>query len=259
MTTDTVPKTAGVRVGAVPGRWRREGRRHDRSGPRRPSPGNHARLHHHRRAGRSGDLQRIADERLKPAFDALTVDGCTSTNDTVLLLASGAAGGEAVAAGTPAWDDLSAAVGTAADSLVRQLIADGEGATHVLLVEVEGAASEHDAHVVAKAVADSPLVKAAGFGGDPNPGRILQAVGSSGVDVHPARIDVWLGGAHLVEGGAIPPSYFDTDGLRASAAAAMAAPEYTDPDPPGRRPGASHALGCDLSYEYVRINGEYTT
>jgi glutamate N-acetyltransferase/amino-acid N-acetyltransferase len=205
------------------------------------------------------DLQRIADERLKPAFDALTVDGCTSTNDTVLLLASGAAGGDAVAAGTPAWDDLSAAVGTAADSLVRQLIADGEGATHVLLVEVEGAASEHDAHVVAKAVADSPLVKAAGFGGDPNPGRILQAVGSSGVDVHPARIDVWLGGAHLVEGGAIPPGYFDTDGLRASAAAAMAAPEYTVLIRLGDGPGASHALGCDLSYEYVRINGEYTT
>lgn len=259
MTTDTVPKTAGSASGPfrVGGAAKGVGMiGPDLAGP--PQATMLAFITTDAPVGRA-DLQRIADERLKPAFDALTVDGCTSTNDTVLLLASGAAGGDAVPAGTPAWDDLSAAVGTAADSLVRQLIADGEGATHVLLVEVEGAASEHDAHVVAKAVADSPLVKAAGFGGDPNPGRILQAVGSSGVDVHPARIDVWLGGTHLVEGGAIPPSYFDTDGLRASAAAAMAEPEYTVLIRLGDGPGASHALGCDLSYEYVRINGEYTT
>ncbi len=259
LTTDTRPKTAGAEAGSfrVGGAAKGVGMINpDLTGP--PQATMLAFITTDAPVGRA-DLQRIADERLKPSFHALTVDGCTSTNDTVLLLASGAAGDDVVAAGTPAWDELAAAVGIVADDLVRQLIADGEGATHVLLVEVEGAPSEADARVVAKAVADSPLVKAAGFGGDPNPGRILQAVGSSGVDVHPARIDVWLGGAHLVEGGAIPPSYFETDGLRASAAAAMGSPEFTVRIRVGDGPGASRAIGCDLSYEYVRINGEYTT
>ena len=83
------------------------------------------------------------------------------------------------------WDELAGAIGEVGESLARQLIADAEGVTHVMLVDIAGAASEHDARVVAKAVADSPLVKTAVFGGDPNPGRILQAVGSSGVDVDP--------------------------------------------------------------------------
>jgi glutamate N-acetyltransferase/amino-acid N-acetyltransferase len=208
--------------------------------------------------GRS-DLQRLAEEHVQPAFEAVSVDGCTSTNDTVLLLASGGAGGDVLGPEDAVWADLSTAIAATADGLARQLIADAEGATHVLVVRVEGAASGVDARRVAKAVADSPLVKAAGFGGDPNPGRILQAVGSAGVETHPALIDVWLGGAHLVEGGAIPPAYFETDGLRASAATAMREPEFEIRIRVGEGPGAAHAYGCDLTYGYVRINGEYTT
>ena len=141
----------------------------------------------------------------------------------------------------------------------NQLIADGEGVTHVMLVDIAGAASEHDARVVAKAVADSPLVKTAAFGGDPNPGRILQAVGSSGVDVDAAAIDVAIGGVRLVEGGTIPAAYFDDDALSSAARIAMKEPEIHIEVSIGNGPGASRALGCDLSYEYVRINGEYTT
>jgi glutamate N-acetyltransferase/amino-acid N-acetyltransferase len=209
---------------------------------------------------RRDDLRRMADEQLKPRFNALTVDACTSTNDTALLFASGAAADVSpVTPDVPSWNELADAIGEVGESLVRQLIADAEGVTHVMLVDIAGAASEHDARVVAKAVADSPLVKTAAFGGDPNPGRILQAVGSSGVDVDPAAIDVAIGGVRLVHGGAIPAGYFEDDSLSSAARVAMKELEIRIEVSLGEGPGWSRALGCDLSYEYVRINGEYTT
>jgi glutamate N-acetyltransferase/amino-acid N-acetyltransferase len=206
------------------------------------------------------DLQRLTNEQLKPRFNALTVDACTSTNDTVLLFASGAiSGGAVVSPGTPAWNALSDAVGEVGESLVRQLIADAEGVTHVMLIDIVGAVSEHDARVVGKAVADSPLVKTAAFGGDPNPGRILQAVGSSGIDVDPGSIGISIGGVPLVNAGVIAPGYFDDDPNAQAARVAMKEPEIRIEVSLGDGPGRSRALGCDLSYEYVRINGEYTT
>ena len=206
------------------------------------------------------DLQRLANDQLKERFNALTVDGCTSTNDTVLLFASGAAPGvPAVTPDTPAWDELSVAIAEVGSSLAGQLIADGEGVSHVMLVDIAGASSERDARVVAKAVADSPLVKTAAFGGDPNPGRILQAVGASGVDVDAATIDIAIGGVHVVEGGTIPAAYFENDTLSSAARVAMKESEIHIEVSIGSGPGASRALGCDLSYDYVRINGEYTT
>jgi glutamate N-acetyltransferase/amino-acid N-acetyltransferase len=205
------------------------------------------------------DLRRLAEEQLKPRFTAVTVDACTSTNDTVLLFASGAADGEAVAPGSLAWADVEAAVGEVGDSLASQLIHDAEGVTHVLLVDVEGARDAEEARTVARAVADSPLVKTAAFGEDPNPGRILQAVGSSGADVDPARIDVWIGEIQLVAAGTIPPGYFDGPALHDAAKAAMAPPEVNVRIRLGGGPGRSRVSGCDLSYGYVRINGEYTT
>ena len=129
-----------------------------------------------------------------------------------------------------------------------------------MLVDVAGAASEHDARVVAKAVADSPLVKTAAFGGDPNPGRILQAVGAVGRRRRRRRRSTSRSATcRLVEGGVIPPAYFDDDALSSAARIAMKEPEIHIEVSIGRRPGRSRALGCDLSYEYVRINGEYTT
>ena len=206
------------------------------------------------------DLRRLAAEQLGPRFESLTVDACTSTNDTVLLMASGASGSDRVEPGTDAWDGLAAAVGGVGESLLRQLAADGEGVTHVVLVEIRGAASEPDARAAAKAVADSPLVKTAAFGGDPNPGRILQAVGASGVAVDPAAVDVWIGGVQVAAGGTIPAAYFDDAGdLRSAAWRAMKEPEIAITVSLGAGSAASRAVGCDLSYDYVRINGEYTT
>lgn len=206
----------------------------------------------------SADLHELASMHLKPRFNALTVDGCPSTNDTVLLLASGAVGEEPVHVGSAGWNELSRAVSEVGESLARQLIADGEGATHVLLVDVAGAATEQDARAVVNEIADSPLVKTAVYGEDPNPGRILQAVGSAGVAVDPGRVDVWIGDVRVVTAGVIEPSYFDGD-LREAARTAMKEPEVHVRVRLGDGPGAGRALGCDLSYEYVRINGEYTT
>ncbi len=202
-------------------------------------------------------LADLARRTLKPRFESLTVDGCTSTNDTVLVLASGAAGGEPVAPGGAAWGKLEAAFAEVGESLLRQLAGDGEGVTRVLVVEVTGAGSDGDARRVAKAVADSLLVKTAAFGGDPNPGRILQAVGAAGVPLAPQAVGVWIGDVPVVEAGAVPPGYFEGRGEEARAA--MAGPEVRIRVALGPGPGAGRAVGCDLSYEYVRINGEYTT
>jgi len=208
----------------------------------------------------AGDLQRLASQRLARRFDALTVDGCSSTNDTVLVLASGAAGGEPLIPGSDGWEALAAAIDAVGESLVMQLIADGEGATHVMVVDVEGAANDDDARRAAKSVADSPLVKTAVFGGDPNPGRFLQAAGAAGVPIDPSRLDVSIGGVVVARGGVIPPSYFEpASPLAEQARAAMKEAEISVWVRLGDGPGASRAYGCDLSYEYVRINGEYTT
>ena len=202
-------------------------------------------------------LQLLAEEVLKPRFNALTVDACQSTNDTVLLFASGAAG-SLVEPGSPAWGGLAEGLEAVGDSLAQQLIHDAEGVTHVLIVAVEGAETDEAARRVAKAIADSPLVKTAAFGQDPNPGRIVQAIGSAGVAMDPRLIDVWLGHTQVVAAGVIPVAYFDGD-LHEHAAKQMTEPEIAIRVSLGPGPGNSRTLGCDLSYEYVRINGEYTT
>jgi glutamate N-acetyltransferase / amino-acid N-acetyltransferase len=205
-------------------------------------------------------LHELALSALEEPFESLTVDACTSTNDTVLLLASGAAGGDPVTPGTPAWSELSVGVAEVAESLVSQLAHDAEGVTHVLLIDVEGATTTAGARAVAKAIADSPLVKAAAFGGDPNPGRVLQAVGSSGVPFDPTAVRTWIGEVPVIEAGHIARPYFDpTSGAREAARAAMEEREIRIRVALGDGPGRSRALGCDLSYEYVHINGEYTT
>jgi glutamate N-acetyltransferase/amino-acid N-acetyltransferase len=205
------------------------------------------------------DLQRIVHEQLAPRFDALTVDASTSTNDTVLLFASGAAGAPPAAPGSLAWVRLAEAVASVGESLLRQLAADAEGANHVLIVEVEGADAEQDARAIAKAVAESPLVKTAAFGGDPNPGRILQAAGAAGVGFDVAKLDVFIGDVQVAEGGVIPPAYFEDDALIEKARVQMRVPEIAIRLTVGEGHGRSRAMGCDLSYDYVRINGEYTT
>ena len=258
MTTDTVPKCATADAGP----WRVGGAAKG-VGMIAPSLATMLAFVTTDAMVRADDLATLARAALAPAFDAITVDGCTSTNDTVLLLASGAAGaagGEPATPGSSAWSQLEEAVATVGADLARQLIADGEGVTHVLVIDVEGARSDVDARTIARAIADSPLVKTAAFGADPNPGRVLQAIGSAGVPVDPVAIDVAIGDVDVATGSVIPPAYFDADGeLRRRESAAMAGPEILLRVKVGDGPGRSRMLGGDLSYEYVRINGEYTT
>jgi glutamate N-acetyltransferase/amino-acid N-acetyltransferase len=145
-----------------------------------------------------------------------------------------------------------------ASSLAMQLIADGEGATHTIIVSVEGAVDDAGARQVARAVANSPLVKTAVFGQDPNPGRFLQAAGGSGADVDVDALDVWLGDVQVAGGGVVTPAFFDGS-ASIDVASAMASREITVRVRVGSGPGRARVLGCDLSYEYVRINAEYTT
>ncbi len=183
-----------------------------------------------------------------PVWNALTVDNCSSTNDTVLLLANGAAGREV------APDELAEAVAEATRVLAAKVLADAEGATTSLVVQVDGAASDADARRVGTAVAGSLLVKTAVFGKDPNPGRILQAIGASGARFRPEAVAATLGRIAVIEAGAIPPS-FDP----AACTAAMKEREVIIHVTVGGGDGRATAFGCDLGYEYVRINGEYTT
>lgn len=203
------------------------------------------------------DLRTLASHVLEPKFESLTVDGCTSTNDTVLLFASGAVGGDLVVPDTPAWDQVREALDEVGNSLLLQLADDAEGASHVIMVEVSGAETDGDARAVARALADSLLVKTAVFGGDPNPGRILQAVGSSGVPFLPQLVNAFIGDVQVITGGEIPAAYREA-GVEA-ARAAVSEKEVVISVSVGNGPGESRALGVDLSYDYVKINAEYTT
>jgi len=203
------------------------------------------------------ELRRLSAEVLEPRFESLTVDGCSSTNDAVLAFASGAAGGDLVLEGQPAYEQVREAMEEVASSLLVQLAHDAEGASHVVLVEVSGAERVEDARAVAKAIAESPLVKTAIFGGDPNPGRILQAIGSSGAAFLPQAVEVSIGDVPVISGGQVEPSYLEA-GVDAARAAVREA-EILISVALGGGPGEARALGVDLSYDYVKINAEYTT
>jgi glutamate N-acetyltransferase/amino-acid N-acetyltransferase len=170
----------------------------------------------------------------------------------VLLLASGAAGGPQLEVGDPAAEELGAAVESVCRRLAHDLVADAEGASTVLVVQVEGAPDDDDARRIGLAVAGSPLVKTAVFGADPNAGRLVQAVGDAGVAMDAEALHISVGGLRIVERGVVRDA---EDGL----AAAMKEPEIVVDVRVGDGRGSATAFGCDLGYEYVRINAEYRT
>ena len=181
------------------------------------------------------------------------MDGDTSTNDTFLLLANGAAGNEPVHAGTPDAELLEQALQAVARELSRAIARDGEGATRLITVQVTGAADEAQAALAARTVARSPLVKSAVHGGDPNWGRIVSALGYSGAELALDRLTVRVGGLEVFARGAGQP--VDLDGVRR----AFEQPEIEITAELSLGPGEAEAWGCDLSEDYVKINAEYTT
>jgi glutamate N-acetyltransferase/amino-acid N-acetyltransferase len=183
----------------------------------------------------------------------VTVDGDSSTNDTFLILANGAAGNAPVEPGTPEADALEGAIVDVARALAREIARDGEGATKLLTVRVVGAPDDVQARLAARAVASSSLVKTAVHGGDPNWGRIVCALGYSGSELAVDKLTVRVAGLTVFTTGA--GQEVDLDQVRA----AFEQPEIEILADLGLGEGAAEAWGCDLSAEYVRINAEYTT
>jgi glutamate N-acetyltransferase / amino-acid N-acetyltransferase len=196
-------------------------------------------------------LKRTLAHAAPPSFNAVTVDGDMSTNDALILAASAAAGGRKPTAGELAAFE--AAVGAVARSLARQLVYDGEGATKLVTVEVRGARSAADAARIARQIANSPLVKTAFFGNDPNVGRIIGAAGACGVRFDPDRLELWVDKIRIAARGMIL-----VEALPA-AAQAMRQREFTVRLDLKQGTGRFIMMTCDLSYDYVKINAEYTT
>ena len=220
---------------------------------------------------------------LRPAavrtWNQLSVDGDTSTNDTVFVLASGATPSTPITPGTAAARTLAAAIEAVARDLARQQAADGEGATILITTAVRGARDDADARAVARAVVSSSLVKAAAHGKDPNWGRVAGAAGNAvvattavleaaglgaeqaaaragqGASIDPDRLRIWIAGHGVFDGAQGGPLDFD----RAAARAAMEAPELLIELDLGLGDGTGEAFGCDLTEAYVIENSEYTT
>ena len=195
-----------------------------------------------------GVLQELLQKAVKKTFNRITVDGDTSTNDSLFLLANGASG-KALKTGEE-LEEFYAGLYEVCLQLAQMLVKDGEGATKFLAVRVSGARSEEEAEQAARAVANSSLVKTAFFGEDANWGRILAAVGYSGIDFLPEQVEISLGDLVVYAGGGIP-----FDETRASKILSEHEIEVTI----DLKQGAAEAVvwTCDLSYDYVKINGSY--
>jgi glutamate N-acetyltransferase/amino-acid N-acetyltransferase len=189
------------------------------------------------------------------SFNSISIDGDTSTNDTVLLLASGASGVKLDATGSGRIGEAFAnALGLVCNSLAHQIVDDGEGVTHIVNLHITGAATEADARRVAKAIAHSPLNKTAWSSGDPNWGRLLAAAGYSGVDFDPNNVTVWIG-PHLVLANGLRVSEFE----EAATHQTMMEREYTIRLDLGVGNAETKFLTCDLTAEYVAINADYSS
>jgi glutamate N-acetyltransferase/amino-acid N-acetyltransferase len=187
---------------------------------------------------------------IEVSFNRISVDGDTSTNDTVLLLASGASG----AVVGPGNADFAAALTQVCTSLARQIVADGEGVTHVVELRIEGAANDADALKVAKAIAHSPLVKTAWAGSDPNWGRLMAAIGYSGAQIDPDLIDIWFGELPICRDGGRAQEFNEV-----AAHAYIAQPKFSITIRLHQGAGSCLFWTTDLTVEYIHINADYST
>lgn len=200
-----------------------------------------------------GALQGCLEAAAADSFNRISVDGCQSTNDTLLLLANGRAGNDPLGPGHAAWPTFCAAVRDVCLGLALMIVTDGEGATKVAKVEVTGARDDADARRACRAVANSLLVKTAWYGCDPNWGRVIDAVGYSGAWVDGARVDIL---------------YDDVPALQAGTPVADALPKLEKVLAQDRfsvkinlhaGPGSDHVYASDCTEAYVRFNSAYTT
>jgi glutamate N-acetyltransferase/amino-acid N-acetyltransferase len=189
-------------------------------------------------------------QAIELSFNRISVDGDTSTNDTVLLLASGESGVEIGANHA----EFRAALNGVCTSLARQVVADGEGISHVVELRIDGAVSDADALKVAKAIAHSPLVKTAWAGCDPNWGRLMAAIGYSGADIDPERIDIWFGEHRICRDGGRAKEFDEK-----VAHAYLSQEEFSISIHLNQGTGSCVFWTTDLTAEYVHINADYST
>jgi glutamate N-acetyltransferase/amino-acid N-acetyltransferase len=243
MTTDTVPKAASRRAGGATVTGIAKG-----AGMIRPDMATMLGFVATDAALSQQALQALVEHAAANSFNRVSVDGDTSTNDSFILIATGAAGRCDRALVREAVLEVS-------QGLAQAIVRDGEGATKFITVKVEKGRSEAECASVAYAIAHSPLVKTAFFASDPNLGRLLAAIGNSGVrglDVN--RVELYLGEVQVAKAGGRAPAYREEDGKRA-----MAKSEITVRVVLNRGRAATTVWTCDLSHEYVTINAEYRT
>ena len=196
-------------------------------------------------------LVEIARRAADSSFNCVTVDGDTSTNDSFILVATGQ-GPEPVSG--KELKSVEAAIVEVAQRLAQAIIRDGEGATKFVTVRVEGGKTAEECRRAAYAIAHSPLVKTAFFASDPNLGRILAAIGYSGVPLDTQKVDLYIDNVLVAKRGGRNPDYREADAL-----AAMKKPEFTVRAVLNRGKAAATLWTCDLSFDYVKINAEYRT
>lgn len=184
-------------------------------------------------------------------FNSITVDGDTSTNDTVIVMANGLAGNDALTPAHKDWDNFYTTLKLVAEDLAKSIARDGEGATKLIEVEVEGAISDEEARKVAKTIVGSPLVKTAVFGNDANWGRIIAAIGYSECEVDPEKITIQIGGHTMVENGE-PIAFSEEQLIEVLKQSEVKIHVFLQ-----LGAGQGHAWGCDLTYDYVQINASY--
>ena len=199
-------------------------------------------------------LRKVLELALPQSFNAAVVDGDTSTNDTVLVLANGVAGNRVLTPASREFAAFAGAVGRVMRTLARMLVKDGEGATKVVDINVRGGRNVVDAERVADAIARSPLCKAAFYGGDPYTGRVVCAAGYSGAVFDPARLDIFLGDVQVVRRGVEIVGRVEK-----RAAKVVAQPEFSLTIDLHAGRAVAHRMASDLTVDYVRFNSDYRT
>ena len=198
-------------------------------------------------------LEHCLTEVADSSYNMLTVDGDTSTNDTVLVLANGSANNEQITEGTKEAEVFQSALLEVAIFLTKELARDGEGASRLLSIEITGAKDVKSARQAARTIASSSLVKSAVYGSDPNWGRVLAALGRSEIEADETKIDLFVNGVCIMESGTPIPFH------KEAVVVLMKGPEVTFKLQLNLGDASATAWGCDLTQEYVIINSAYTT
>ncbi len=200
-----------------------------------------------------GLLKDLTKEVADLSFNAITIDGDTSTNDSFIIMATGQSSVRIQSPQDSSYEPIRDALVGLARQLAQMIVRDGEGASKFMTIEVVGGKNAEECRLVAKAVAHSPLVKTAFFASDPNLGRILAAIGYAGIqDLDASRVQMWLGDVWVAKDGGRNPSYQEEDGQRV-----MAAQEIAVKIDLGRGSATQTIWTCDLSHDYVSINADY--